>query len=238
MSRREQYYPDQTYAWRRFRRDFLSLDGSVLSWEKMKLTLEKSRSKHFPKRFREKMVWFRFLYWMKRYWKVCLGHKSLFEIRRDPRMGLGIYARRPIEKGTPVSIFGQLHRVTHKKALLLEKVGETSLIKFTRDVLGKRFKTAPTSESGSRPKQQRRRRTERLEWYYLGGPGELLNHSCKGHNAEYIFDELGPAGEFTLGITSNIAAGDQILVHYGSDFWKGVDEECACEDCSGKSGRS
>ena len=140
-------------------------------------------------------------------------------------MGLGVYARRDIQKGEAVSIFGQLHRITHKQAIALEKIKETSLIMFTRGVLGKRRREV---------ERHRRKRVQREDWYYLGGPLELVNHSCKRYNAGWDFDELGADNEFTLEILNSVAAGEQLLVSYGKQFWRGTDEQCMCVDCEAK----
>lgn len=187
------HYPKSSYVWRLFRRRFLGQP-----WSKVKASLEVQAG--FPKRFRSsKANWWWAKHWTKRY---C----ALFSAKGSPfvrGMGMGVFASKPIKKGSTV-LFGHLHRITHAAACQLETAGESSLMQIPND-------------SG------------RVDWFYLGGPASLLNHCCQ-NNAEYHFGERrGRQGEFLVKIKKDVAPGQEVLVHYGDEFW--TQARCKCRKC-------
>ncbi len=174
-----------------------------MPWSKVKGSLRELRKLNkLPKRFSEKSSWWWTKYWVKRYCKLL---EAPFRAGSVKGMGLGVFTNTEMRKGS-LLMFGHLHRVSHKIVLALEKLGETSLMQVKR---------------GSR-----------IDWYYLGGPASLLNHACKSFNAEYVAgadDRRGSHGEMLVRLTKDVRAGEEVLVHYGKEFWK--QESCKCEDC-------
>jgi SET domain-containing protein len=223
------------------------------SWLDFSNRLAQMRFSVFPKRFRGNAEWWRLHHWMKKYHSLLEDGDSLFEIRQVPNMGLGVFARRKIRKGT-TAMFGSLHRLSHASARKLDEAGETSLVQMRKRVLGKRKKsksfkkkrqeeevidntndgessTGLIEQNQGKVRQKRRKRAERIEWYYLGGPASLLNHSCKRFNAEYAFDERGDEGEFLVNTLCDVDAEQELLVDYGEDFWTQSNIKCQCHDC-------
>ncbi len=176
-----------------------------MPWDKVKTGLkELRRLNKLPRRYHEKSNWWWIKYWLKRYCGL-IGERRCFDVQPVEGMGLGIFASAEMRKGS-LLMFGHLHRVSHKIVLALEKAGETSLLQVKR---------------GSR-----------VDWYYLGGPALLINHACKNFNAEYVAgadDRRGSHGEMLVRLTKDVTAGEEVLVHYGKEFWK--QERCKCEDC-------
>lgn len=158
-----------------------------------------------PWRFREKGHWWWAKFWMKRYCQL-FSQEGSFRVDAVKGMGLGIIARKDLKKGSRV-LFGHLHRISNKTAVALDKVGEMSML-------------------------QIRRSKQRVDWYYLGGPASLLNHACKKFNAEFVLDKAGKRGaqgEMCIRLLRNVGCGEEILVHYGDEFWS--QNSCYCEDC-------
>ncbi len=121
-------------------------------------------------------------------------------------MGLGIFAERDMKKGSML-LFGHLHRISHKTVFALDRIGETSVMQVSK---GKR----------------------RIDWYYMGGPASLVNHRCKRFNVEFVLDEddrRGANGEMLVRLIRDVSSGEEILVNYGDEFWKG--KVCKCVDC-------
>jgi hypothetical protein len=193
-------YPKASYPWRLYRSEFLQMP-----WSNVKASLlELKRLNKLPKRLHEKSSWWWAKYWMKRYCAL-LGKRRSFRVGSVKGMGLGVFANKEMKKGAML-MFGHLHRVSHKTVLTLDKLGESSLMQVKRG--------------------------KRSDWYYLGGPASLINHACKNFNAEYILDEddrRGSHGEMLVTLTRAVAADEELLVHYGTEFWK--QEKCKCSDC-------
>ena len=200
------HYPESSFTWRFFRRQFLSELPFKASWSEVKAVLKEKRFNGLPKRFRTKAQWWWFKYWVKRYCELFCGS---FRVKKVPNTGLGVFTTEFIKKGSLV-LFGHLHRISSKASIELEKVGETSLMHLPN------------------------KKWNRVDWFYLSGPASLLNHRCRKFNAEYLFDEgrRGENGEFLVRIKRDLAAGEEVLVHYGDEFWEESGEgECRCEDC-------
>ena len=123
-------------------------------------------------------------------------------------MGLGVFAAKSIKKGS-LLLFGHLHRISTKALVALEKLGESSVMQIPNI------------------------KWKRIDWFYLSGPASLLNHRCRKFNAEYLFEDgrRGDHGEFLVRTKRDLAAGEEVLVHYGDDFWEESNRECECEDC-------
>jgi hypothetical protein len=218
-------------------------------WKDKHKALTAMRYTVFPKRFRASLEWRHTSRWMHKYHDILDDRESLFEVRNLPKIGLAVFARKAIKRGTSAGMFGQLHRLSHTSAIKLDKAGETSLVQLRKQLLGKRKKPVIRLESplfgtdhvDNLSDQQkddpqsvcvrRRARHERIEWYYLAGPASLLNHACESFNAEYEFDERGVDDEFFVNFTRDVNAGEEILVHYGDEFWKGIQLKCLCVEC-------
>lgn len=171
-------------------------------WSEVKKALRANKYVLFPKRLHSKAQWWLVKYWMKRYCELLSGP---FRVGDAPGMGLGVYASRQAKKGSTL-LFGQLHRVTHKATLRLDAVGETSLMQFQHGT--------------------------RIQWCYMGGPASLVNHACRSFNAEFLFGtRRGEQGEFLVQLTKDVEADEQILVHYGDEFWTQSSKQCQCRDC-------
>lgn len=197
-------YPKSSYGWFLFRRDFLGKD-----WTSVKQVLRDRRSRsRLPARFRDKSHWSWLKFWTRRYCDL-LSSGGSFRVNDVPGMGLGIFASQDMKKGSLV-LFGHLHRVTHKTVLALDKLGETSLMQVAR-------------EEG-----------RRIDWYYMGGPASMINHTCKGSNAEFVLDDddrRGANGEMLVRLTRNVAKGEEILANYGDKFWNDGKSACKCATC-------
>ncbi|BFZ62853.1 hypothetical protein YB2330_003963 [Saitoella coloradoensis] len=61
----------------------------------------------------------------------------------------------------------------------------------------------------------------------LLGPGHLVNHSCKP-NAEFRTHENGI---ITFVATRRIECGEEVRIHYGPTYFKGIKGGCLCESC-------
>ena len=172
----------------------------------MKKTLRENKYLLFPKRFHNKGHWWLVEYWMKRY---CALMNGPFHVGEVSGMGLGLFATTRVKKGSTL-LFGHLHRVTHKTTMRLDAAGETSLMQLQQG--------------------------KRIHWYYMGGPASLVNHACRSFNAEYLFGtRRGEQGEFLIQLTRDVAPGDEILVHYGDEFWNAQNSNlCLCQDCKKK----
>lgn len=195
------HYPKASYVWRLFRQDFLGKP-----WHVVKRSFRERRYSGLPKRFQEQGQWWWGKFWLKRYCQLLDG---FFRVEEVKGMGLGIFAKRNMKKGSTL-LFGHLHRISQKALAGLDKIGECSLMQVSRG--------------------------RRIDWYNLGGPASLVNHACKRFNAEYVLDEddqRGSHGEMLVRLTRNVSTGDEILVHYGSEFWK--EKICKCKDCSSTS---
>ena len=216
------YYPKTAYAWLYFREKLLVVGLGRTKWESVKRKLERARYKSFPAIFRSKTTWWKTMRHMTMFHEALCSRSSLVEARVVPGKGLGLFARRHIPPGETFHLFGFLRRLSHAEACKLDDLGETSVIQFRRSMLGKR----PVS------KKRRRRRSERIDWYYVDGPAKLLNHACRSSNVEFVFDKRGDAGEFPLHVLNDIYPGDELLLDYGPEFWSALSyEECTCNDC-------
>lgn len=242
MGSGDKFYPTPSYTWRIYRQKLLSLAGDAKSKNGSELSrrLEQMRYSVFPKRFRSKMEWLRATRWIRKYYDVLEGAKSCLEVRAVQNMGVGVFARKKIKKGVLTGLFGYLHRVSHETAIKLDEAGETSLVQFRKQVLGRRKRPQLVggkqqekegNDEQKQPIQKRRKRAERIEWYYLGGPASLLNHACNSFNVEYAFDERGDDGEFLVHVLRDVEAGQELLVHYGDEFWEYSNLKCLCQDC-------
>lgn len=179
--------------------------GKQSTWPKVKERLLAMRYSSLPKRFQEKGHWNWFKFWMKRYSQL-----QSFRFASVKDMGLGVFAERDMKRGSTL-LFGHLHRVSHKTVLAFDKMGESSLMQVAR--------------GGEK----------RIDWYYLGGPASLVNHSCKRFNAEFVLDHddrRGANGEMLVRLLRNVSRGEEILANYGEEFWKG--KVCKCADCCRK----
>lgn len=173
----------------------------------MKQVLRDRRSRSgLPARFRNKSHWSWLKFWMHRY---CDLLSSSFRVDQVPGMGLGLFAAQDMKRGS-LLLFGHLHRVTHKTVLALDKLGETSLMQ--------------VAQQGGR----------RIDWYYMGGPASLVNHTCKRSNAEFVLDDdvrRGAHGEMLVRLTRNVAKDQEILANYGDKFWQDGKGVCKCSSC-------
>jgi len=224
MLQHQRYYPKPAYPWLYFREKVLQ-GGKPISCHELEHIVDNDRYSKFPDALRGKAAWWKVKACMKRFHKVLCDASSPFQVRMVDGMGLGVFATRRIVPGKQRSrLFGFLHRLSHKRASKLDALADRSVIQFRRKVLGKKRSVA----------KKRRRVTNRLELYYMGGPAALLNHACISHNAEWrIHDDRGPRGEFFVQVTREIQCGEEILVDYGPEFWSNnSDERCLCQDCN------
>ena len=217
------YYPKTAFAWLYYREKLLAVEER-LSWSSVERALDKARYSEFPLYLRGNKAWWKVVANVKLFHKVLCDARAPFEVRVICGKGLGIFAsRRIIPEKESIRLFGFLRRLSHETACKLDELGETSMIQFRRRVLGKRRSVA----------KKRRKVSERLEWYYLGGPAKLLNHACESYNAEYCFEGRGSSGEFFIQLTREIKRGEEVLVHYGPEFWSNNSkEQCLCRDCN------
>jgi len=216
-------YPKKTFVWHYFRDNILHTGGRSSTWDKVSDRLQEARQKSLPKRFRQQHAWCDFSRFSKQFHASLCDRSSQFYCKVIQGVGLGIFARRKIEKGLNRTLHGYLRKLSHENVLRLDEMGETCIIQFKRSLLCKR----------KRNPKKRRKRSQRVDWFFMDGPASLLNHTCKGENAEFCFDERGSDGEFYVEILKQIEIGDQVLVNYGEEFWKDSTskEMCCCEHC-------
>jgi SET domain-containing protein len=145
------------------------------------------------------------------FYESLFGKLAIVKPFKQPSTGVGLIARTTLKKGSVLPVFGTLHRSSHRRTLLLDKVGDPNPLRL---------------------EQRTRSGGKRTQWYYVAGPASLLNHSCKHFNAEFVLDKCDADSSFSIKALRTILEGEEVLVNYGDDYWSGIGLDCACATCT------
>lgn len=133
---------------------------------------------------------------------------GLFYTAPSAVQGIGIFASVSLRPGDYAVVFGECHKISHTQQARLERTGESSFW------MG-----------------------DRVE--YMGGPLSLVNHACPpSNNAQFVkWDDDPCVGHKLIGLRllKPLVPGEEVLVDYGEEWWRGRDEEgvmCRCQTCS------
>jgi hypothetical protein len=205
-------YPPPVFAWHLFRSAWLSPPRlEAVSEEEWDSWIEEVRAKcdsRLPRRFRKERERRRLLSDLHEYYRQCLSPTSPVCVRpaSNPQMGLGLFARVGLRaRGGAAIGAGRRRRISQKQRAALEE-RENSF--------------ACDPETGI--------------VHIVDGPASLANHAC-GSGANASLELEGPAENLSVHLKlkpSQLAAGAEIFIDYGQDYWSDRKEACICSSCT------